>query len=310
MLLRIAPDDARRRSPTRIVRILIVGVSGLLVTIAVVGIPGVPPIPFGLADQYRLDLDVYRLGARAWVSGTPLYGPDFPVTGLGLPLPFVYPPVAAVLFTPLLLVSLAAASVLMTLLSIAAAARVSFLAIRASGLRIDAWRFAALLPLVVLTDPVRMTVLLGQINLLLLLAVATDTLGGSHRRARGVLVGVAAAVKLTPLVFVVWFLIRGDRRAAANAIGAFGAVTGIGFLLAPGESVRFWTEQVFGLDALLSPALPNNQNLRAVIVRLGLGATSSTLLWCAVAGGALVLGVVAAVRWYRAGEALLGMATL
>ncbi len=46
----------------------------------------------------------------------------------------------------------------------------------------------------------------------------------------------------------------------------------------------------------LPPALPNNQNLRAVIARLDLGSTSATLLWCAVAGGTLVLGVIAAGR--------------
>lgn len=310
MIFRAGTASTAPGSGTARGRAAVIGLIGLLVTISVVGIPGVPPIPFGLENQYRVDLDVYRLGARAWVEGTPLYGPGFPVTAIGLALPFIYPPVAAVLFTPLLLVPLAAASVLMTLLSIAAAARVVALTLRTPGHRADRWRVAAALPLVLLTDPVRMTLMLGQINLLLLVAVVTDALGGPHRRWRGALVGLAAAVKLTPLVFVVWFLVRGDRRAACNAVATFGAATGIGFLLAPAQSVRFWTQQIFGVDALLSPASPNNQNLRAVITRLDLPSTSTTLLWCAAAAGALVLGVVAAARCHRAGADVLGLATL
>ena len=310
VLILTGPVEPRGGGPRLHTKMTIVALLGLLVTISVVGIPGVPWVPFGLANQYRVDLDVYRLGARAWIENTPLYGPGFPVTELGQPLPFIYPPVAAVLFTPLMVVSLATASVLMTLLSIAAVIRVAFLTVRALGHPVEPWRFAAALPLVLLTDPVRMTLMLGQINLLLLAAVFTDILGDPRRRMRGALVGLAAAVKLTPLVFVVWFLIRGDRRGACNAVVAFGAATAIGFLLAPAESVQFFTQQIFGLDALLSPASPNNQNLRAVITRLDISNTSATVLWLAVAVGTLLLGAVAARRCHRAGEAVLGLTTL
>ena len=50
-----------------------------------------------LADKGgdQLDLDVYRHGALAWSAGYDLYGP-LP----GMWLPFIYPPIAAILFRP------------------------------------------------------------------------------------------------------------------------------------------------------------------------------------------------------------------
>lgn len=50
---------------------------------------------------YRIDIDIYQMGARAWLDGRPLYGGGVLFhTPIGLNLPFTYPPLAAVLFSP------------------------------------------------------------------------------------------------------------------------------------------------------------------------------------------------------------------
>ena len=70
---------------------------------------------------YRIDLAAYRLGARAWLRGADLCG-RVPVTRAGLPLPFTYPPIAAVELAPLALMTMTAAGTALTVDSLALAA--------------------------------------------------------------------------------------------------------------------------------------------------------------------------------------------
>ena len=48
----------------------------------------------------HIDLQVYRLGVQAWLSGGDLYGP-LPETSAHIALPYIYPPLAALLMVPL-----------------------------------------------------------------------------------------------------------------------------------------------------------------------------------------------------------------
>jgi alpha-1,2-mannosyltransferase len=54
------------------------------------------------------------------------------------------------------------------------------------------------------------------------------------------LIGIAAAVKLTPAAFVLFLLLRGDRRAVVTATSSGLAATAVGFAVAPRESLAFW----------------------------------------------------------------------
>src|SRR5206468_2387725 len=97
-------------------------------------------------------------------------------------------------------------------------------------------------------DPVRTTLYLGQINVVLLALIVGDLLGTPGRREsrwRGVGLGIAAAIKLTPLLFVVYLLLVGRVRAAATAVGTFLAAVAIGFLVAPADSVAYWLRGTF-----------------------------------------------------------------
>src|SRR5579875_2062243 len=70
--------------------------------------------------QYRIDIDVYRMGGQAWLDGRPLYAGDAKFhTPIGLDLPFTYPPLAAIAFCPFAWLGLPAASVAITLTTLA-----------------------------------------------------------------------------------------------------------------------------------------------------------------------------------------------
>ena len=293
-------------------RVAAVAGTALTVVLFLHGVPGIGLPSIGWDAQYRVDLDVYRLGALAWLAGDPLYDPGFPVTELGEVLPFVYPPIAAVLFVPLTWLPMPAAASLLSVVSAAVLVAVTAALVRALGHRVRGWWLAAATPLVLLTDPVRLVLLLGQVNLLLVGLVWAGLLG--RGRWRGVAVGIAAAVKLTPLVFVVWFLLVGDRRAAATAAGTVGVLTGLGVLAAPADSLEYWSSTVIGLGdgtgTVLDLAYAGNQSLRAVVERWGLPDGATSWSWATAAGAAGIGALLLARRCVRAREPLLGAGVL
>lgn len=240
-------------------------------------------------DIYHLDLDVYRIGAQAWLNGDDLYG-VLPATAIGLPLPFTYPPISAIVFSPATMVPLALAGVLLTLLS--AALLVLVVAAGAGVAGQPRWLIAgAVLPLALLLEPVRSTLSYGQINILLMALVLADCLTKNPRWPRGALVGLAAAVKLTPAAFVLFFLFRRDYRAAATAVASFLACTSVGFALSWDNSVRYWTSVLFDTDRIGAPHFATNQSLLAVLARFGLESSARSAVW--LLGAAMVLGVAA-----------------
>jgi alpha-1,2-mannosyltransferase len=219
---------------------------------------------------FRIDLAAYRAGGRTWLHGGDLYG-QVPVIQ-GMQLPFTYPPIAAVVLAPLALLPMAVAGTLLTVASLVLLAVVLrvFLRRLAGPAAASLWAVGWLLPPALLLEPVRSTLDYGQINILLMALVALDCLTVAPRWPRGALVGLAAAVKLTPAAFVLFFLLRRDYRAAAVAGVSYAAVTVAGFVVAGHDSVRYWTGAVFQVDRVGNPATAANQCLQAVLARAGL----------------------------------------
>ncbi|MGH3211342.1 MAG: glycosyltransferase 87 family protein [Trebonia sp.] len=245
-------------------------------------------VGFGL---YRIDLAAYRLGGQSWLHRADLYG-AVPVIR-GLPLPFTYPPVAAVLLAPLALMGMSAAGTVLTLGSIALVAAVLrvFLRRLAGPTSGSAWAAGWLLPVTLLLEPVRSTLAYGQVNVVLMALVALDCLVSAPRWPRGALTGLAAAVKLTPAAFVLFFLLRRDYRAAATAGVSFAAATAAGFALAGRDSMRYWTVSVFQTGRIGDPVHAANQCLQAVLARAGLPPHTAvgTAAWLALSALVAVL---------------------
>lgn len=258
-------------------------------------------IGFVMAGSYQLDLDVYRIGARTWLNGGELYG-ELPATGIGLLLPFTYPPVAAVLLAPATLVSLPVAGGVLTVLTIGLLLVVIAQVLGALAPAWPRWSLAAaVLPVAVYLEPVRETLSYGQVNVLLMAMVTADCLAVKSRLPRGVLIGVAAAIKLTPAAFVLFFLLRKDYRAVARAGAAFAVTTAAGFVFAWSDSVRYWTSTLYDTKRIGMPHFAGNQSLPAVLARFGMDSPVRTAVW--LLGAAVVLGltVIAMRRAFDAG---------
>ena len=132
------------------------------------------------------------------------------------------------------------------------------------------WTVLWLLPVALFLEPVRNTLNYGQVNVALMALVSADCLVVAPRWPRGALVGIAAAVKLTPAAFVLFFLLRRDWRAAGLAALSFCACAGIGFVLAWHDSVEYWTSVIFQTSRAGSPAYAANQSIQGVLARAGL----------------------------------------
>ena len=260
---------------------------------------------------YRIDVDVYRMGGQAWLDGRPLYadGAMFHTRG-GLDLPFTYPPLAAIVFSPLALVSLATASV--TITAITAALLVVSVWILLDRLQFGTarswWLAAGIVALsVTALEPIRANFAFGQINVVLMTLVIADAVPRRTPWPRGVLLGLAIALKLTPAVFLLYFLLRRDLRAAVTALGSFAAATLIGFILAWRDSLEYWTATVGHTERIGNATLNTNQNAAGALARLGLGQSTHFVVWTLACLATLALTVWAVRRVLAAGEPTLAL---
>lgn len=283
-------------APVAVIACVLIAVGALLgIAYNIVGLPGLR----ALGNYYRIDLDVYRIGGGVFASGSPLYG-GMPPTQLGNTLPFTYPPIAAVLFSPLSALSLYWAGIVVTALSLVLLFATIVLTLRSLGYApktLLLWAAGAVFALSMVLEPVFSTLDYGQINIVLMAFVAADCLPRRTRWPRGVLVGFVAAVKLTPAVFVLFFLLRRDFRAAVLSGISFAAFTLLGFLITFSDSVTYWTDTLFDSDRIGTPAYPANQSITGVLARFGLEDSVRSVLWIAIS---CVLLAVAAIAMRKA----------
>jgi alpha-1,2-mannosyltransferase len=226
--------------------------------------------------DWRLGVDsaVYRSGAIALLTGEPLYDNDFLSSEPPWArLPFTYPPTGALLFVPLALFPTQVSWGILAAGSVLALALVVRIAVRSLPAR-PTWMTPATTTIVVTLvalgiEPVWRTLFLGQINLILMALVVVDVLVlGRVRRVGGVLVGVAAAVKLTPLIFVPHLWLIGRRADAVRALVTFAALQALIFVIIPHDFARFWTVAVTDPERTGPTFWAGNQSLHALILRL------------------------------------------
>jgi alpha-1,2-mannosyltransferase len=214
------------------------------------------------------DLRVYYGAVNTWVhDGGRVY--DYRVPGT--PYGFTYPPFAAVVMLPMALVGLhtaIAGALLLNLTALTVVARV----LAGPSWRRYGWYGAALAACALaLFEPLRDTFSFGQVNLLLLALVLTDCLLLSTGRTRwaGIGIGLAAAVKLTPALFIGLLLITHRRRAAAVATGVAVGATAFAALVAPDASRFYWTRALWDTSRVGRLDYVSNQSLQGILARLG-----------------------------------------
>jgi alpha-1,2-mannosyltransferase len=161
-----------------------------------------------------------------------------------------------------------------------------------------------------LTEPVFRTMYLGQINLLLMAVLLWDLRQPDRRRWKGIATGLAAGIKLVPLVFIPYLLLTRRFRAGVTAIAAFVFTLVLGFVILPGDSRDFWLNGLFFQDGRTGfTGWGGNQSLRGLITRLAGSLTGGTGPWLLVAVLATIAGLACAVVLDRAGHTLLAILT-
>ena len=294
-----------------VVRDRLLGSPGAAMLIAVGAVVFVGTGSLGWLLDWRLGVDsaVYRSGAVALLRGDPLYdGPTLNAEPYWALLPFTYPPTAALLFLPLAVVPTQVAWGLLAAASVFGLAVVVRLTLARTSALPDVGRYAVVLTLLLLAlEPVWRTIFLGQVNLVLMTMVVVDVLvlagfRGARGRYAGVLIGAAAAIKLTPLIFVVHLALTGNRPAAARAVGTFAGLQGLLFLLSPHDAARFWGHSISD-PGRTGPLFWNgNQSLNGLVNRLSELAPWSMEVAIGI-GAVLAAPAVLLVLWsHRAGR--------
>ena len=255
-----------------------------------------------------VDLEVYQRAGAAVRRGEPIYEDG------GTRLVFTYPPFAALVAAVVAPIRGWWGQFLWTVATIAALAGVVWLSFRPLFDRCRSeWRplaVGAVLTVAVLSHPMIEHVFYGQVNVFLVLLCLLDVLARNRRWPLGVLTGVATALKLTPGVFIVYFLVTDRRRAALTATATAVACTAVAALVVPSASVDFWTREVFEGERIAGAVgYTSNQSLLGVAARLApnqLGTALWLLLAVAVAG----IGSVRARDAFRSGDERGGVALM
>jgi alpha-1,2-mannosyltransferase len=270
---------------------------------------------------YRIDLDVYRMGGRAWLDGSPLYSDGVLFsTQAGLDLPFTYPPLAAITFAPFALLPLPVASAaitLTTLVLLVVSTWIVLARLRVSGhwpaftgpaWWRQCWLAAAIVaPAVLFLEPVRSNFEFGQINVVLMTLVIADCVPRKTPWPRGLLLGVAIALKLTPAIFLLYLLLRRDTRALLTTTAAAVGATMIGFIFAWRDSLQYWTETVHDTDRIGTVTFNTNQNIAGLLARLGVSEGPRFVLWTLACVAVLGLTVWSTRRVLNAQEPALAL---
>jgi alpha-1,2-mannosyltransferase len=252
----------------------------------------------------QIDTAVYRDGGiAAWHQPATLYALGFGPAKL----PFIYAPFAALVFAAGSGASFAIWQAGLTVLTIGLLPVVAYLSLGLAGRPVGLARAAAAVVIAAVSlwlEPVAMTLFFGQINVVLLALVVGDLALPDRTRGKGIGIGLAAGIKLTPLIFVPYLLFTRRVRAAAVSALTFAVTAGLGFALLPHASAVFWGGQFFRPSNHFHL---DNQSLNGVILRLSHVGPHAHAYWLVAVIAVGIAGLGVAVLASRRGYELLGL---
>jgi alpha-1,2-mannosyltransferase len=298
-------------------RALILGATALALAVALCGACAALHPAWWVS--YPVDLRVYWDGGliarHAWPAydrrlASPLYGWVSPEG-----LKFTYTPFAAVLFSVVSLVPwlvLPWLSEAVNLAALGAAAWFALAGLGCPGRRVRVGAALAGVAVGLVTEPVFRTMYLGQINLILMAVILWDLTRPPIVRMDGRLVGlatgIAAGIKLTPLIFIPYLLLTRRLREAALATAGFAATVAVGFVALPADSADWWLKGLFFQGGRTGFAgWGGNQSLFGLIIRLSGSIRAAVPWWACAAAIVTVAGLLTAAQLRRAGHPMLGI---
>ncbi|MET7400697.1 glycosyltransferase 87 family protein [Dactylosporangium sp. NPDC005572] len=259
---------------------------------------------YGNRHQF-FDLGIYRQAVNWWLDGHDLYDftkPDDTQGALG----FTYPPFGALVLVPFGVLPWGGAVTLYAVVTIGAVALTTWWLL-APVARDKVFAMILALTVISALEPIRETYTFGQINMVLVLLVLTDLLVLLPRGSRwaGVLVGLAAAIKLTPAIFIVYLLISRRYRAGLTAIASAAGATLLTAAIAPRASWDFWTSALWEGEGLGNAAYTFNQSLFGMLARLD--DPPNRIVWAALVLLTAGYGLWRARRAALAGDEVVGL---
>jgi alpha-1,2-mannosyltransferase len=267
-----------------------------------------------LPNRPLWDLTVYREAIRFWVNGGDLY--EF---GLPHPLrvdgfPFTYPPFAALLLRPIAWIPNVVTDNVWTFATLALVFGIgAFVVWRAPRIR-ETWLgptpdrqrlialSAAAVILMLLSMPVSHDLVLGQVTLVVIAMALFDVGGLVPKRFQGSLVGLAAAIKLTPLIFIPYYVVTRQWRQAVVATGVFVAATLAALAFDPATSVTFWGDKIFDSSRVGELDTVQNKSILGLLARWDVAGTAQSALWLALALVVLAAALYQARRQFQVGQ--------
>jgi len=266
---------------------------------------------------FPVDLGIYRDGGLIVrhvsppYNGQPLY--DWHATDNPDSLQFTYTPFAAVFFAGISFISWAVLPRLSELANLAFLLIATWFTMDALGYRDRRVKIGGMLAGAaagLLIEPVFRTIFLGQINLLLLALIIWDLRQPDDRWWKGFGTGLAAGIKLIPIIFVPYLLLTRRFKAAVMTVAGFAFSIGLGFVVISHDSRRYWLDGLFYQDNRTGFAgWTGNQSLRGLVTRLAGSLHAATIPWAVAVLVAAVIGLLAAAMLDRAGHPMLGILT-
>jgi alpha-1,2-mannosyltransferase len=218
---------------------------------------------------------------------------------------FTYTPFAALVFAVLSYVPWRQLEVITVIVSTGALLSTLWIAFRTLGISDRTRRLGLALlvaGLVFWVEPVQRALFLGQVELVLMGLVTWDMCQPDRRRFKGVGVGIAAAIKLVPALFILYLLITRRIRAAVVASVTFAVTVILGWAVLPSQSDKWWLHGYFWqANKTGFVGYTANQSLRGMIDRFAGSDAHGRLTWYLVAAVAGVLGLWAAYVLHRSG---------
>jgi alpha-1,2-mannosyltransferase len=303
------PGRARRRRAGRLLAL------GLVVFAAVLTVYVADLLTHLSTMTAMRDLIVYRDGGLITRQISPpydgsRYAPLYSWTGSG-GVSFTYAPIAAVIFAVGSVLPWLVLRWVMTVASLAALLLSAWLMFGKLGYddrRVRAGATLLVAAVALCTEPVQQTLALGQINILLMLLVVLDLMAVRNRWWNGVGIGLAAGIKLIPLIFIPYLLLTGQFRRAGVAIGAFVVTIGIGYAVLPHDSAKYWQDGLFlNANRIVFLGTRGNQSLHGMIIRFTGSVDGAAHVYLAVAAVVGIAGLLIAGALYHAGHPVAGM---
>jgi alpha-1,2-mannosyltransferase len=300
-------------------RLLGAGAAAFGVAIALYAIyAAIHPIGWTMSP---VDLGVYRSGGLIVRHVRPEFDPRvasplYDWGGYGsLKLKFTYTPFAAIVFAVVSLVPWSVLPKLWVGVNIVALVAALWFTFGGLGYRNRPWvRLGAALlasAAVFWTEPVVRTLYLGQINLLLMALILWDLCQPDTTATRwwkGAGVGIAAGIKLVPLVFIPYLLFARKFRQAAMASAGFVFTVLLGFGIQGPDSRKWWFGGLFFQGGRTGfTGWEGNQSLKGLLTRFAGSIAGAQHEWVIAAVLIGITGIACAAILDRSGHQLAGL---